>query len=41
MRCFLCKVRDKFGSVPEYLDRLGVASTIAFIRGALVDPRRA
>jgi protein-tyrosine phosphatase len=38
MRCFLFNVRDKFGSIPEYLEQLGVASTIDYIRGVLVEP---
>jgi hypothetical protein len=38
MRCFLFNVRDKFGSVPEYLEHLGVASAIDYLRAALVDP---
>ena len=38
MRCFLFKVRDKFGSVPEYLDQLGVASSVDYVRAALVQP---
>jgi hypothetical protein len=38
MRCFLFNVRDKFGSIPEYIEQLGVASAIDYIRGVLVEP---